>query len=66
MSVADSFDALTSNRPYRAACSVDEAVAEISACSGKQFSPKVVDALVRLYERGELQQLRHLLNQQAA
>ncbi len=52
--VADSFDAMTSDRPYRRGRPIDEAVAEIASCSGTQFSPRVVDALVRLFERGAL------------
>ncbi len=52
--VADSLDAMTNNRPYRAGRPVGEAVAEIVRCSGTQFSPRIVDALVRLYERGDL------------
>jgi HD-GYP domain-containing protein (c-di-GMP phosphodiesterase class II) len=53
-SVADSFDAMTSDRPYRAGRSAEEAVAELAACSGTQFSPRVVQAIVRLHERGGL------------
>jgi putative two-component system response regulator len=49
--VADSFDAITSDRPYRSGRPVAEAVDEIVSCSGEQFSPRVVDALVRLYQR---------------
>jgi len=52
--VADSLDAMTNDRPYRAGRPLADAVAEIVACSGTQFSPRVVQALVRLYERGEL------------
>jgi diguanylate cyclase (GGDEF)-like protein/PAS domain S-box-containing protein len=52
--VADSLDAMTSNRPYRAGRPLAAAVEEIVRCSGTQFSPRVVEALVRLYERGEL------------
>jgi diguanylate cyclase (GGDEF)-like protein len=54
VTVADAFDAITSGRPYRAPRSVDSAIAEISACSGTQFSPRVVEALLRLHERGKL------------
>ena len=54
VAVADSFDAMTSHRSYRASQSVDSAVAEIVACSGTQFSPRVVEALVRLHQRGAL------------
>jgi diguanylate cyclase (GGDEF)-like protein len=53
-SVADSLDAMTSDRPYRAGRPIDDAVVEVQAWSGRQFSPRVVDALVRLYKRGEL------------
>jgi putative nucleotidyltransferase with HDIG domain len=51
VAVADAFDAITSDRPYRPRRSVTAAMQEIMACSGKQFSPKVVQALVRLYKR---------------
>lgn len=52
--VADAFDAMTSDRPYRAALSVAQAVREIRICAGRQFSPEVVAALVRLHERNAL------------
>jgi diguanylate cyclase (GGDEF)-like protein len=51
VAVADSFDAITSDRPYRPRRSVTAAMREIMACSGGQFSPKVVQALVRLHKR---------------
>lgn len=56
VAVADAFDAITHNRPYRGARPEESAVAEIKAHSGKQFSPRIVDALLRLYERDELPQ----------
>jgi HD-GYP domain-containing protein (c-di-GMP phosphodiesterase class II) len=43
-SVADVLDALTTDRPYRPACSLRYARAMIKAESGKQFDPRVVDA----------------------
>ncbi|MCL5961410.1 MAG: diguanylate cyclase [Chloroflexi bacterium] len=46
--VADSFDAMTSHRPYRAPLTVNAARQEILACSGTQFDPQVVDAFFRL------------------
>jgi putative nucleotidyltransferase with HDIG domain len=49
--VADAFDAMISDRPYRPARSVAAALREIAACSGKQFSPKVVKAIARLRKR---------------
>ena len=42
----DAFDAMTSDRPYRPARSVADALDEIRACSGTQFDPRVVEALV--------------------
>ena len=42
--IADSFDAMTSDRPYRSALSTEEAVAEIRAGSGTQFDPRCVEA----------------------
>ena len=44
--VADAFDAMTSNRPYRRALSVDKAREEITNNSGTQFAPDVVDAFL--------------------
>jgi putative two-component system response regulator len=45
VSVADAFDAITSDRPYRKGRSAEEAVAEISKMAGTQFDPAVVKAL---------------------
>lgn len=42
LSVADAFDALTSDRPYRRKKSKDEALQEILRCSGTQFDPAIV------------------------
>ncbi|KPJ60543.1 MAG: hypothetical protein AMJ46_05940 [Latescibacteria bacterium DG_63] len=53
LNVADAFDAMTSDRPYRPAMTVQEAVAEIIRCSGTQFDKKIVDCLVRMYEAGQ-------------
>jgi diguanylate cyclase (GGDEF)-like protein/putative nucleotidyltransferase with HDIG domain len=59
--VADSFEAMTSNRPYRAGMSVEDAVAELRRRAGTQFEPRVVDTLTDLLARGELEvhALRH-------
>ena len=45
VSACDAFLAMTSDRPYRAARSPEEALEELRACSGAQFDPRVVDAL---------------------
>ncbi len=57
LSVADAFDALTSDRPYRPRRPNDEAVQEISRCSGTQFDPHVVDAFLQ-WVNGTNQQRR--------
>jgi putative nucleotidyltransferase with HDIG domain len=54
VTVADAFDAMTSDRVYRPALSLKEAVAELDRHSGRQFDPEIVQALNRLIERGEL------------
>jgi diguanylate cyclase (GGDEF)-like protein/PAS domain S-box-containing protein len=53
-SVADSLDAMTNDRPYRRGRPLADAILELQAWSGRQFSPRVVDAIVRLYDRGAL------------
>ena len=47
-SVADAFDALTSNRPYRKKVSVEEAIAYLHEQAGILFDPKIVDAFEKL------------------
>jgi len=49
LAVADSFDAMTSDRVYRSAMSGEEAVEELVANKGKQFDPEVVDAFLRVW-----------------
>jgi HD-GYP domain-containing protein (c-di-GMP phosphodiesterase class II) len=44
IAVADSFDALTTDRPYRPGRSAEDALVEIRRCVGVQFDPDVVDA----------------------
>lgn len=58
VSVADAFDAITSDRPYRKARSVSAALREIEANAGRQFSPKVVQALRRLHRQRRLKLTR--------
>ena len=50
IAVADAFDAMTSDRPYRAAMSVAEAVAEIKRCADSQFDPVIVAAFLKTVE----------------
>ncbi|HEY91366.1 MAG TPA: response regulator [Dehalococcoidia bacterium] len=48
IAVADTFDAMTSDRPYRVAMSAEESVAEIEQCAGTQLDPVVVKALLEI------------------
>jgi PAS domain S-box-containing protein len=49
VAVVDTFDAMTHDRPYRSPSSIDQALAEISRCSGSQFDPRVVKAFLQLH-----------------
>jgi HD-GYP domain-containing protein (c-di-GMP phosphodiesterase class II) len=51
IAVADSYEAMTSDRPYRKALSREEAVAEIARCSGTQFDPEVVKHFLALLDQ---------------
>ena len=51
--VADAYDAMTSERVYRAALSPDEALDELERCAGTQFDPSAVAALVAVSREGE-------------
>jgi putative nucleotidyltransferase with HDIG domain len=55
LAVADFYDAVTSARAYRAAMPPDEAIALVEAGAGVHFDPAVAAALVRLFQRGDLQ-----------
>jgi HD-GYP domain-containing protein (c-di-GMP phosphodiesterase class II) len=50
VAVADVFDALTHDRPYKQAWPVERAVARIKRASGSQFDPRVVEAFVAMHE----------------
>ncbi len=52
--VADSFDAMTSGRPYRDGMRIDDAVAELRRCAGAQFDPVCVAAFERALAKGEI------------
>lgn len=54
ISVADAFDAMTTDRPYRKKLSDAAAIKELKKNKGKQFPPLVVDAFLRCYAKGQL------------
>ena len=55
--VADSFDAMTSTRPYRAPKRPGEAMDELERCAGTQFDQELVDAFAKAWAEGELDAL---------
>ncbi len=48
LSVADAYDAMTSDRPYRQRRTRVDAISEIERCSGSQFDPEIVDAFIEV------------------
>lgn len=50
LAVADSFDAMTSNRPYRKRKFAGEAIAELKKCAGTQFDPEIVKAFINVWQ----------------
>ena len=54
ISVADSFDAMVTDRPYRHGLTKQAAVEEIRRVSGKQFDARVADAFITLYTEGKI------------
>ena len=54
ISVADAFDAMATNRPYRMKKTMEEAILELKKCSGTQFDPLIVSAFILAYEKGNI------------
>jgi HD-GYP domain-containing protein (c-di-GMP phosphodiesterase class II) len=54
LAIADAFDAMTSDRPYRGALTHREAVAEVKRCAGTQFDPEIARVFLELFARAEL------------
>lgn len=52
--VADSYEAMTSDRPYRKALSKEEAMEELRIGSGKLYDPKIVDVFLKLLEEEKI------------
>ena len=50
VSACDAYSAMTTDRPYRRARSTADAIGELRRCSGTQFDPRVVEALIELLE----------------
>ncbi len=52
--VADSYDAMNTNRCYRLKFSTERIIMELERCAGKQFDPKIVPAMIKLIKSGEI------------
>ncbi|MBI4691594.1 MAG: HD domain-containing protein [Nitrospirae bacterium] len=51
IAIADTFDAMTTDRPYRKGLSLEVAFEELKRCSGSQFDPQLVDAFIEAFEK---------------
>ncbi|MGM9992139.1 MAG: HD domain-containing phosphohydrolase [Candidatus Bruticola sp.] len=60
--VADSFDAMTSNRPYRKGMPIEKAIRIINENRGSQFDPGIADIFIELYHENKLQPIMKRLN----
>jgi HD-GYP domain-containing protein (c-di-GMP phosphodiesterase class II) len=49
LAIADSFDAMTSDRTYRRAMGVHEALNEVKRCRGTQFDPELAEAFIDIH-----------------
>ena len=52
--VADAFDAMMSDRPYRSSLGLEKSLEELRSGRGTEFDPDIVDAFIRLVERGAI------------
>ena len=55
VAVVDAFDAMTTDRPYSSALSLQEANQELLRCAGEQYDPGVISAFQRAWAEGEIQ-----------
>jgi putative nucleotidyltransferase with HDIG domain len=54
VNVADAFDAMTTERPYRAGLSMDQAIAQLEEKAGTQFAAEIVEVMVRSLREGRI------------
>jgi HD-GYP domain-containing protein (c-di-GMP phosphodiesterase class II) len=54
ITVADTFDAMTTNRPYQAAMEPEYVIRIINSLASTKFDPQVVGALTRVFQSGKL------------
>ncbi|MCA9128694.1 MAG: diguanylate cyclase [Planctomycetales bacterium] len=54
LTIADAFDAMVSDRPYRNGMAIPEALAELIRCAGTQFDPHLVEHFIAIIKKGNL------------
>jgi HD-GYP domain-containing protein (c-di-GMP phosphodiesterase class II) len=54
VAVSDTYDAMTTDRPYRKAMDKEMAIDELKRCSGTQLDKEVVEAFIQAYQNGEI------------
>ena len=59
VNVADAFDAMTTERPYRAGLTTDQAVAQLTEKAGTQFAAEVVEVMVRALRDGRISVIKN-------
>ena len=60
--LADVFDALTTKRPYKEPWSIEKAMEFIVSKKGIMFDPSLVENMIKLYEKGDLQKIQSTFN----
>ncbi|MNH40631.1 hypothetical protein D3C79_1019840 [compost metagenome] len=53
LTIIDSFDAMTTERPYQPTKSIEEAIIELRACAGSQFDPELTEFFIEYIETRE-------------
>jgi diguanylate cyclase (GGDEF)-like protein/putative nucleotidyltransferase with HDIG domain len=56
--IADSFDAMTTDRPYRKGLSLEQAMYELKKNAGTQFDPTLVDIFIQMIDKGDILNLK--------
>ncbi|RKD34207.1 HD-GYP domain-containing protein [Thermohalobacter berrensis] len=62
LSIADAFDAITSDRPYRKALSIEDALKEIKKNAGTQFNPKLSEIFVKIVSKERKREMQTDVN----
>jgi diguanylate cyclase (GGDEF)-like protein len=50
LAIVDTFDAMTTDRPYRNGCKIEDALVEINRCAGTQFDPELTKKFVAIFD----------------